>query len=336
MRPVFLIIANGSDITAKVLDRLVSLRISDKAGVNSDTAELTLDDRDFAIALPEPGAELDISMGFAERGLVGMGKFIVDETSGSWPTPQLIIRAKAADMGAGIRAPKSRSWEDVTFRDIVDEIAADHGLTARVSDAVGTQHFPYVAQTSESDLNLLTRLASDLDATVKPASGTIVVVPRGGGETAEGEALEPVVLTAAQMVFANWKATTRGRAGQVTAKWSDPDTATLHEITDGEGDPARALRHTYASEAEAQRAAGAELGRSGRASGKIDVELTTFVGDLMAESIVHLRGIKPELTGEWTIATVDHTLGPDTLTTKFTAERDNTTATTDAPEEGAT
>ncbi len=42
----------------------------------------------------------------------------------------------------------------------------------------------------------------------------------------------------------------------------------------------------------------------------------------MAEAKVDLRGIKPELTGEWLITRVQHRL-TDTLTTSFDAERDN-------------
>lgn len=49
MRPDFQILADGKDTTATFRDRLISLRITDKAGLESDAVEVTLDDRDGAI-----------------------------------------------------------------------------------------------------------------------------------------------------------------------------------------------------------------------------------------------------------------------------------------------
>ena len=50
MKPVFKIIANHQqDITPKVNDRLLSLNITDKAGIEYDDFEIELDDRDKKI-----------------------------------------------------------------------------------------------------------------------------------------------------------------------------------------------------------------------------------------------------------------------------------------------
>ncbi|GAA5070531.1 hypothetical protein [[Roseibacterium] beibuensis] len=105
-------------------------------------------------------------------------------------------------------------------------------------------------------------------------------------------------------------------------------------VTVGEGDPATELRHRHATEDEARRAAQAERDRGMRASGKINVTLAGFRGELMAEGIVALEGIKPELAGAWTLDSVRHELGSDRLQTSFTAERDNERAgATTAPAE---
>lgn len=49
---VISVVVNGADISALVNERLVSLEITDEAGIVADSFELTLDDRDFAIAIP--------------------------------------------------------------------------------------------------------------------------------------------------------------------------------------------------------------------------------------------------------------------------------------------
>ena len=74
MTPAFQIIANSVDQTALFQDRLVSLTLTDQAGQKSDTVQITLDNRDNRITLPEVGAVLDISLGFKESGLVQMGR----------------------------------------------------------------------------------------------------------------------------------------------------------------------------------------------------------------------------------------------------------------------
>ena len=61
MRPIFTILADQQNVTDTIRDRLLSLRITDEAGTQSDTVEIQLDDRDAKIQWPRHGAELDIS-----------------------------------------------------------------------------------------------------------------------------------------------------------------------------------------------------------------------------------------------------------------------------------
>ncbi|MCK4790750.1 MAG: hypothetical protein KAV87_43845, partial [Desulfobacteraceae bacterium] len=119
-----------------------------------------------------------------------------------------------------------------------------------------------------------------------------------------------------------WKTTGRGKFKAVIAEWSELGAATIHTVTAGDSEPVLKLRHRYATEAEATRAAEGALSRSVRASGKLSVSLGGFAGNLFAEAPVDMQGIKPELTGEWTVSRVEHKL-QNTLTTKFDAERDN-------------
>lgn len=321
MKVAYRIVADGTDVTGNFQDRLTGLTITDEAGQKSDTAEITVDDRDYRVALPETGATLVISLGF-ERRLVEIGRYVVDDLSGEIAPASITITAKAADMAGGIRARKTRAWHEVTVGDIVEKIAGEHGLTPRVGDSLKQAFYPYLAQTSESDLNVLTRLASDLDAVAKPAGGHLVLARRGEGRAADGTELPVFVVHRSQIAGGNWKVTARGRYGRVTAEYADRDAAEVKKITVGEEEPELKLRHRYASEDEARRAAKATLARGKRASGTISIELGGFRGELIAEAKVNLQGIKPELAGEWLITRVQHRLS-DTLTTSFDAERDN-------------
>lgn len=321
MHIAYQIIADGIDVTRAFQDRLTSLTITDEAGQKADTAEIMVDDRDYLIALPETGARLAIALGFV-GDLVKIGTYVVDDISGEIAPDIMSISAKAADMLGGIKARKTRSWRDVTVADIVGTIASEHGLKPLVSDSLKAHFYAYQAQTSESDLNFLTRLAKGLDAVAKPAGAHLVFTRRGEGKAAEGSDLPVFVIDRSQISGGSWKITGRGKYGSVTAEWGARGTATTHKITAGDKDPQLALRHRFATAAEAQSAAHAALARSRRASGKISITLGGFWGDLMAEARVDLQGIKPELTGQWLITRVQHRL-TDTLTTSFDAERDN-------------
>ena len=123
MQIVYQIIADGQDITAKLQDRLISLNIIDEAGQKSDSAEITIDDRDHLVELPRTGAELNISLGVG--GLTEIGSYVVDEVSGEFAPSTITISAKAADMLGAIRARKTRAWRDVTIEDIIELIVGE-------------------------------------------------------------------------------------------------------------------------------------------------------------------------------------------------------------------
>ncbi|SMG64540.1 Phage late control D, partial [methanotrophic bacterial endosymbiont of Bathymodiolus sp.] len=168
MTPDFRIHADSQDITERIQDRLLSLRVTDEAGIKSDTVELNLDDRDGLVIWPVHGAELEISLGYRETGLVRLGLYIVDEVEHSGPPNTLTIRAKASDMRQSLKAPQTRVWDNVTLADLVSSIASEHGLVPKISDSLASIGYTHLDQTEESDLHLLTRLGRENNAVTKP------------------------------------------------------------------------------------------------------------------------------------------------------------------------
>ena len=59
MRPDFKIVANGTDITRLIADRLISLQVTDERGDKSDTAVIEIDNRARLVAVPPTGATLE-------------------------------------------------------------------------------------------------------------------------------------------------------------------------------------------------------------------------------------------------------------------------------------
>lgn len=305
--PDFKIIADDTDITAVIKSRLLSLHLTDEAGIKSDKVEIKLDDRGGNIALPNTGAELDISLGYKETGLVRMGLYIVDEVSIASPPQSMTIRAHAADMRQVLKAPRTKTWGEVTLSDVVNGIAASHGLEPRISSDIASIQLPYLTQTEESDLHLLTRLARNHGAITKPVHGKLLFVPKGQAKSASGTLIEPVAITGHQLT--SWEASfaDRNKYGSVQASFHNKQTAEKETIKVGGAEPVYTLRHTYDSFDQATQNARSALERLKRGTGTLNISLPGNTR-LMSEGKMTLSGIRTGVDGDWIATRVEHVL----------------------------
>ena len=305
--PDFRVIADSTDITAAIKRGLLSLRVTDEAGVGSDKVEIKLDDRDGKISLPRTGAELDIALGYQETGLVRMGLYIVDEISITSPPQSMTIRAHAADMRQVLKAPRTKTWGEVTLADVVNDIAAAHGLEPRISSDMASIQLPYLTQTEESDLHLLTRLARNHGAITKPVHGKLLFVPKGQAKSVSGTLIAPISIAGNQLN--SWEATfaDRDKYRSVQASFHNKQTAEKETIKVGGAEPVYTLRHTYDSADQAKQNASATLERLKRGTGTLNISLP---GDtrLMSEGKITLFGIRTGVDGEWIATRVEHIL----------------------------
>jgi len=323
MRPLMRITAEGEDVTARVADRLVSLRIADEAGIEADTLSLTLDDRDARLAVPAAEALVRVSLGMAGPRpvpLTPMGAWRVDDTELTGPERQLRIAATAADMRGAIRSPRTRAWEGVSLGEIVRTIADEAGLSPAVADELAAIEPGYVAQTAESDLHLLTRLARRYSAVVKAASARLVLVRRGSDTAADGSRLAPVAIPAFTAREWRWRSGERGRYASVQASWTALGSGTTNTVVVGEGTRRRVLRHVYATEDEARRAAQAWLDEARRGAETVSLRLAEFRPDAFAGARVTFAERRPEYAGVWVVTRAVHTLD-EALTTDLKLER---------------
>ena len=181
MQPAFTIIANQQNITSLIKDRLLSLKITDQAGIKSDMLTLTLDDRNHHIALPNHGAELECYIGY--QTLNYMGLYVVDEVEIASPPATLTIRAHAADMRASLKSSHNQSYTDITLGDLLHTITKRHSLNPKITGDLATTHYGHINQIKESDINLLTRLAKEVDAIATVKAGNLMIAPKAKGKT---------------------------------------------------------------------------------------------------------------------------------------------------------
>ncbi len=308
LKPCFQVVANGSDISQTIFQLFESISITDKTGIESDTFEISLiDDPAQPIAMPARGAELQISMGYDDV-LQPMGMFVVDEIELSGPPEKMTIRGHAAVQTeskggkTSLQSQKNRTWpKDTMISAAVMKIAGEHNLTYMVSETLKNVKLPQLAQSDESDLSFLMRLAKRYDAICKPANGKLLFVKRGEIK------LDIIELTRYQVGHWSMTRSSRDSTGTVIAYWHEKAKAKKHEVKLGDGEPVRRLRHHYPDEKSAQAAAQAALDESKRNEDKLSLELP---GDptFSAESPLALSGFREGIDGDWIIDSVTHTI----------------------------
>lgn len=200
MTPTFSITANGADITAAVLDRLVSLDITDTVDETSDSMTLVLEDTAGTLALPKSGAKIEVAVGYNGAN-TRLGAFTVDEVQIEGPPDTVTVTGASTPFvddrngggSASFTSRKSRSWEGKTIGDIVKTIAGECSLQPVVDKALADIEIPHIAQVGESDANLLIRIARRYGAVLKPADGRLVLASEQGGQTTSGQDLALVL-----------------------------------------------------------------------------------------------------------------------------------------------
>ncbi|MGZ4953594.1 MAG: contractile injection system protein, VgrG/Pvc8 family [Methylobacter sp.] len=321
MRPIFKILADGANITARIDQRLSSIKTTDEAGFKSDTCTIDLDDRDGLIELPRKGAQLEVYLGYEETGLSKIGVYTVDEISLSGFPEVLSISAKAADMAGEIKSQKTRYFDGITLGSLVKKLAGDNGLVGKASADLSTIQLGHVDQTQESDLHLLTRLAKQYGGVAKVTHGNLIVAKAGESKSVSGTSLVPIIINKHQVSGYHCSMTDRGKYAAVTAAYHDKATGKNVSVSTSAEKPAHILRHTYDNQQQAIEAARAKKDALDQGTSTVDVTLAIGNPNLFAESPLILIGFRSGITGvEWTATRVEHSFSKSAFTTQVNGE----------------
>ncbi len=307
----FQIIANQNDITAKIRDRLLRLTLQDAAGIENDTAEIELDNRDQAIVPPPTGAELDIYIGYVGQ-LVFKGTYTVDEFSEPLEIDTLTISAQAVKMKRSFKAPRDESYSNIMLGELVSQIADRHGYEARVESSLAGIHFSHLDQRAESDSNIITRLARENGAMFKVAANKLLLVPKQKGKTASGKDLPVIEITDPEHSRGTVTVQDREDYQSVVAHWFDEMAQEKQVERSGSGKPEFVIRKTHADQAAAQRAANAKLAELQR--GNAQLNITRPLNPLIiAEGFLQVSRHKKNANGRWLVESVSHAIEPGSV-----------------------
>lgn len=323
MRPIWKLSADGTDISDRLGEFLVSLTVTDKAGIDSDELTLEVADPRGEIPWPRHGANLAAALGYAHTGAVAMGDYTVDEVELSNPPRRWAIRARAAELReSGLKVRRTQSWETTTVGQVVSDIASSNGLSGKTAPTLASKPIARLDQTNESDLALLTRLSRQFDAIATVKVGTLLFTPRGTGQSVSGQALPAVTLTPQDVT--DWRASLADRDSYtaVEARWHDRDAAeeVVERVGSGEGEGVYRLRKTYTDADAAKTAAAAKLAALGRGTALLSLTLPGRPA-LAAESPLTLTGFGDGIDGVWILASVEHRLDGNGYRTTCEGER---------------
>ncbi|QSB03231.1 hypothetical protein JWZ98_10020 [Methylomonas sp. EFPC1] len=321
MVPIFKVLADNVDVSAAIQQRLISITTIDEAGFKTDTCTIDLDDRDGLIELPRHGAKLQVFLGYMHTGLAKIGVYTVDEVSLTGFPETISINAKAADMRGDLKSQKSRSFEGITFGDLVKTIAGDNGLTGKTAADLAAISLPHIDQTEESDLHLITRLAKQYNGVAKVTHDTLIVAKSGQSKSVSGADLEGIVITKSMVSDYHASLADRGKYASVTATWHNKANGQKVAVSTSTSKPTYTLRHTYDSEEKAIQAARAKLDDLTQGATTLQLSLAVGDGNLFAESPLLVSGFRPGIDGdEWTTTRVEHTFSGDGFTTNVEAK----------------
>lgn len=194
--PIFKLIVDGLDISSKINNRLIQMRIENKRGFEVDTLDLSLSDHDCLLQIPNKGAILQAWIGWQHSGLVYKGSYIVKEVEHAGAPDVLRIRATSADMKKSLKQKKERSFDNIALGDLIQLIALEHDLNDSVAADLASHKIIHIDQ-NESDANLITRLADEHDAIATIKNGTLLFMPKGQSQTISGQDLPTYKLTRA-------------------------------------------------------------------------------------------------------------------------------------------
>ena len=335
MTPTYQVSANGVDLTTLLKTRLISLTLNDEVGINSDTVEIQVDDRDGAIQIPPFGASLVVGIGYTETGIVAKGAFRVDEIECEGPDRRMLIRARSADTNAvasmpQIKGGKDKTWltpdglHAMTIGEIAKHIAAANGLVYVCTDDLIANAVPASdQQTAQSDLAYLALEVRNVGGQGKIAYGRLILFRQATGKTAgTGQPMPTIDVIPSDCTRWRCLLTRRSSHKTVTAAWADAN-GVQHDVTvtsgdAGEEDSATRLPGVFANHDDALAAATAKMNALDIGSESVSLSL---VGNpaIGAEVRLNLTGFKAGVDRVWIAARVQHRIDGQGFTTEVEA-----------------
>lgn len=176
-------------------------------------------------------------------------------------------------------------------------------------------HYPHIAQTNESDISFLRRLAKEEGATLRIKDKTFVIA--AAGTAIRGKAsIDYCDVSSGSFSFSE-----KDNYSAVQATYWDPEYAIEKSVTAGSGKPAHKIKKRFNSAAEAKTAA--ENLAAKNSKGTLTMDLTLVGNPAMMSGVqVTCTGFTPKaLNGVYLVKSCRHSVTRSGWTTQINLEK---------------
>lgn len=319
-----LLLDDGTDLAARINPRFLELTLSEKRGGEADELSLTLHNHDGRLAAPETGRVLTLALGWKlggpSTGLVGKGRFKVDEVEESGPPDVITIRARSADLGGDYRKRRTQVWRDTTVGAVLDTIAGRYGVESLVHPDLRGLAIAVLDQHGKSDMALVKDLGSRFDALATWKDRKLIFMPVGALTTPSGKAIPSLTLNRRDGWTWRFSRADREENDGAEAEWHDPADGKRKKVHTG-GKKPKKLKRVYGSEAEAEQAAKAATAKGKRGGFKFEYDLAEANMQIQPNARVKLSGWNTRVDGmNWLVENVETSLGANGIQQKVSLE----------------
>lgn len=299
----FKIIAKGQDITETIKKNLISLEVRDEDGNMSDELTLTISS---IYKRPKFGDELELFLGYKEKGLSKVGTYKI-QTSTITNKQQMKITATGVDFSGNLKVKKSKEYENITLKELVEKIASKHLLNFVCDVDI---FFPYIAQEDQSDLSFLQNIAKEHELIFNIKNNTLVCVEKKQEDLRYEVDYKDVIDIS--ITHSN-----KTKYESVKVIYRDTKTNEDKEVQILNGEPQFRCERSCKDDEEAKKIGIATLNRINK--GTITGELTIAFRIIFAGGILNLINTTDD--GEYAITSVSHTLDTSGFTTNINFEK---------------
>lgn len=304
---------NGAAVTSKMAGMATSINYTDPASGEADSIDIAIQDRDrrwISSWMPSAGDTLSARIKLQDWGREGdnrslyCGFFILDDFSfAGWPITGSISGVSVPADGAFRETQRSKTWENVTIKEIATEIAGRAGI-ALLFDAKGFEWtIKSIEQTTQTDCEFLMSLCATYGLSMKVYAQKIVIFDREAYKAKRSA----MVLYASDIESWSWKTTLAGTYTGGEYAYTDPKTE--EEITAKVGDGPRILKQSGKADsaADAERKITAAVNDANHGAVSMSV---TIMGNarLFAGQCITISGMA-RISGKYYIDKVVHSIG---------------------------
>jgi phage protein D len=304
---------NGAAVTSKIAGMVTSISYTDPASGEADSIDISIQDRDrkwTSSWMPSAGDTLSAKIKLQDWEREGdnrslyCGFFILDDFSfAGWPITGSISGVSVPADGAFRETERSKTWENVTIKEIATEIAG-RAKIALLWDANGFDWtIKSIEQSSQTDCDFLMSLCSTYGLSMKVYVQKIVIFDREAYKAKKSA----MTLCPSDIESWSWKTTLAGTYTGGEYTYTDP--ITEEEIVAKVGDGPRILKQSGKADsvADAERKIKAAVNNAHHGAVSMSV---TMMGNarLFAGQCITISGLG-RLSGKYYIDKVTHSLG---------------------------